>query len=148
MTFRPHGSSGLIREWGAAAALGGFFVISGCLKIVDFGRFIRAVEDFQILPHWASTPAAILIVGLETAGGALLLLRRRMKEAAYGLSGLMIIFTGAIAFNLVREHIVPCGCFGFVTDGRISVWYLLRNFCILFLLIWCCKTTKKNSPDL
>lgn len=148
MTFRPYTSFGLIINWGAAAALGGFFVISGCLKVVDFGRFVEAVAGFQILPEWMSVLAAILIAGFEIAGGVLLLLRRGVRKAALGLSALMIIFTVAIAFNLVREHNVPCGCFGSVMDGGISIWYLLRNFCIIFLLILCSRTTKRQSSNL
>jgi uncharacterized membrane protein YphA (DoxX/SURF4 family) len=148
MTFRPYISSGLIINWGAAAALGGFFVVSGCLKVMDFGRFVEAVEGFQILPEWMSIPAAILIAGFEIVGGVFLLLRWKVKEAALGLSGLMIIFAVAIAVNLVREHIVPCGCFGSILDGKISVLYLFRNFCILFLLLWCSRTTKRHSPGL
>ena len=148
MTFRPCTSFGLIINWGAAAALGGFFVISGCLKVMDFGRFVGAVEGFQILPEWMSIPAAILIAGFEITGGVFLLLRWNVKGAALGLSGLMIIFTVAIAFNLVRDHIVPCGCFGSVMDGGISIWYLLRNFCIIFLLNLCSRTTKRHSSGL
>lgn len=79
MTFLPYTSFGLIINWGAAVALGGFFVISGCLKIMDFGRFVEAVAGFQILPEWMSVPAAILISGFEIAGGVLLLLRRNVK---------------------------------------------------------------------
>jgi uncharacterized membrane protein YphA (DoxX/SURF4 family) len=148
MIFRPHTSSGLFTDWGAAAALGGFFVISGCLKIFDFGRFVDAVRGFQILPNWMSIPASILIVGLEIAGGVLLLLGRKVSEAVLGLSVLIVVFSVAIAINLVREHIVPCGCFGFAMDGRISIWYLFRNFCIIILLLLCSGTTKRHSSGL
>ena len=147
MTFHPRTSFGSFKHWGAAAALGGFFIISGCLKILDFGRFVSAVQDFQILPDWMSISASTLIVTMEIAGGGLLLLGRNVKMAAIGLSALTMLFSVAIAINLLREHIVPCGCFGFVAEGRISIWYLLRNFCIIILLLLCSGITKKSSSE-
>jgi hypothetical protein len=122
-------------KWGAAAVLGGFFLISGILKAINFPEFVAATRDFRLLPEAMTLPVAAGIVGCEIVGGILLSMRKKVQLVSSILAILVAIFSAAIGINLFRSNLVPCGCFGGVLEGSISAWYLLRNFCIIVLLI-------------
>jgi hypothetical protein len=79
-------------------------------KIRAFPRFVAAIADYRLLPAGLAPPAALLLVALEFAAVFTSLLVG--GPPAGGLAGgLLLLFAGAIAINLLRgRDAIDCGC--------------------------------------
>lgn len=121
-------------------ALGVTFIVASIPKIIDPHSFALMVFRYQILPYWLVNVAAIMMPWVElTAGLALILLPSFRRPAALILFGLLVAFTAAISFNLMRGLNVACGCFTVDPDAeRVTSWKLVENagFLALSLVAW------------
>ncbi len=125
----------LVREkWLAALLLifrlflGGVFLFSGATKILDPGGFALSVYHYQLLPDLLVNPAAIILPWVEVVCGTALILRWWVGGASLVVTGLLLVFLAALAITLVRGLDISCGCFSSTGEGKISWWYLLRDF--------------------
>jgi hypothetical protein len=95
--------------------------------------FEGSVANYQLLPTSLEKPLAYFIPILESACAAGLLISKSRDSAALGLLMLLLIFSGAIAINLIRGRTnIDCGCFGPLLRQELSGWLVARN---LFLMI-------------
>lgn len=124
-----------VREkWFAAALLvfrlflGGVFLYSGATKIIDPGGFALSVYHYQLLPDVLVNPMAIILPWVEVVCGAALILRWWVGGASLVVTGLLLVFLTALVITLVRGLDISCGCFSSTGEGKISWWYLLRDF--------------------
>ena len=116
-----------------ATSLALIFGASGVMKIRDLEMFEGSIANYQLLPASLERPLAYLVPILELACAAGLMISKTRGAAAFGLLMLLLLFTGAIAINLIRGRIdIDCGCFGPLLRQQLSGWLLLRN---LFLMI-------------
>ena len=79
---------------------------------------------------------ALFLPWLElTSGLALIAGTRRWRAAgAFFITGMLAVFTIAIALNLVRGIEASCGCFTTRADAAVSDgWNLLRNTSLIAL---------------
>jgi len=96
----------------AAAALGLVFVIASAAKGADPALFAEQVGSYGIVGGAAAKTVALVLVPLEMALGAALLVcwRRRLSAAVAG--SLLVLFIGVTAFGMATGKTEGCGCFG------------------------------------
>lgn len=122
--------------WLARLAVGGLFLAACLAKIRDPEAFALAVNRYRILPGEAVNLVAIFLPWLElTSGLALVAGSRRWRAAgAFFITGMLAVFTLAIALNLFRGIEASCGCFSTRADAAVSDgWNLLRNASLIAL---------------
>jgi uncharacterized membrane protein YphA (DoxX/SURF4 family) len=95
-----------------AIALGIVFLAAGILKAVDPDEFARQIATYGIVPERAARPAAYLLIPVEIALGAALVIGYRTRIAALLTSALLIVFMAATAYAWSQGRTEGCGCFG------------------------------------
>lgn len=92
------------------------FLSAGVLKALDPEGFAREIAGYGILPaspSWLAPLSAHILIPVEVAVGAALLLNFRPVPSLALASGLMLVFIGAITFALATgQPLENCGCFG------------------------------------
>ena len=119
--------------------LGCVFIYASLDKIRHPGLFAEAVYNYQLLPDVTVNLVAISLPWLELLGGTLLVLGLWMEGSILILSGLMVIFIGALGINLARGLDVHCGCFITQSSDPITILTLFRDSLFLllaFYLFW------------
>jgi len=106
-------------------ALAVLFLAAAVHKARDFAGFRAVLADYRLVPGWAVGCAAALVVALECGVAIALPLTPQGPWPAAGLLGL---YTGAIAINLVRgRRDIDCGCAGRTARQALSGWLIVRN---------------------
>lgn len=125
-------------RWLPRLILAAVFLAAGIPKLLHPHEFALAVFRYQMLPHSLVNLMAIYLPWMEMTAVAALLLPGRFRDAGVTLiSGMLVMFTAAIAFNLWRGVDVSCGCFSVNPEtGRIGTLSLLRNAALLLLCAW------------
>jgi len=92
-------------------AIGLFFVTAAASKAVDLGAFERLIGDFGIAADAWVGPTAVALVALEALGGIGLVFAARGALAV--VTGLLLVFLGALGYGIAIGLDVECGCLGF-----------------------------------
>jgi uncharacterized membrane protein YphA (DoxX/SURF4 family) len=119
--------------------LGSVFIYASLDKIRHPDLFAEAVYNYQLLPDVTVNLVAILLPWLELLSGSLLVLGLWMEGSILILSGLMVVFIGALGINLARGLDVHCGCFITQSSDPITILTLFRDSLFLllaFYLLW------------
>jgi uncharacterized membrane protein YphA (DoxX/SURF4 family) len=119
--------------------LGCVFIYASLDKIRHPGLFAEAVYNYQLLPDVTVNLVAILLPWLELLSGSLLVLGLWMEGSILIVSGLMVVFIGALGINLARGLDVHCGCFITQSSDPITILTLFRDSLFLllaFYLLW------------
>jgi hypothetical protein len=110
------------------AALSLLFFWAAAHKLRDVGEFRKAVTAYKLLPSRGVSAAAALLIATEMGIAAGLLTPRSGTAAALGASGLLCLYAGAIAVNLLRgRRHIDCGCAGAAARRPISTALVARN---------------------
>lgn len=115
------------------------FIVASFEKIKHPDSFANAVYNYQIVPDVAVNLVAIWLPWLELVGGVLLLLGIWVQGSIVVLSGLMVVFLGALGVNLARGLDIHCGCFISDSADPITVLTVFRDSFFLLLglyLFW------------
>jgi len=103
--------------------VGGLFIFSGLIKINDpIGTQIKLEEYFEVFAQdfgsffhvfipWALEIGMIMIV-LELALGAAILIFYKMRVTTWVLLALMVFFTFLTFYSAYFNKVTDCGCFG------------------------------------
>lgn len=113
--------------------LGLLFIYSGIIKIIDISGFSTSIYNYKLLPDLLINFLAIIIPWIELTAGLLLILGVSIKENAFIINTLLVIFMIAIIINLFRGLDINCGCFGTGNETKIGFTKLIENI-ILFLM--------------
>lgn len=114
--------------------LGVIFLYASFDKILHPSEFAEAIANYRILPEILINLAAVILPVLEALLGVALLVGAWIPGAVFLTNLLMLVFTCALAFNMIRGLDVHCGCFSNSAgaEARIHMgWYLVRD--LLFL---------------
>ncbi len=123
----------------ARVVLGCVFIYASLDKIRHPDLFAEAVYNYQLLPEVAVNLVAVCLPWLELLCGSLLVLGLWMQGSILILSGLMVVFIGALGINLARGLDVHCGCFITQSTDPITLLTLFRDSLFLlltFYLFW------------
>lgn len=135
MISRPH-----VRGWPrflnfsrvlVRIALGILFVFAGATKAYDPGAFAIEIHRYNLIPWLPGALASIYLPWLEILLGLLLILKRFERGALLLITGLLIIFTLALASATYRGLGIDCGCFGKAFAATGTIFPLLRNVLLL-----------------
>lgn len=113
----------------ARLALAAVFLVAGLTKFRDLEGSRRAVADFGVPRRLAWLLGTLLpLAELATAGALVPHLTARWGGAA--ALTLLLVFSGGIAFNLLRGRTPECRCFGQVHSTPVSWRLVARNLAL------------------
>ena len=125
------------------------FVVAGWAKLTDRKRFEKTLAQFgaaagvRPLVSWA-------IPLLEVGIGILLILPRSGVLGPAASTALFVLFSGAIAFNLMKGRTPECNCFGGLYSTQIGLATLVRNLVlglVSAVMIWLIRSGADALPD-
>lgn len=111
-------------------ALAVTLAIAGVAKLRDIRRFASALKEFGI-PALLVKPVGYGLPYVELGIAILLLPSTTAWPAAVAASGLLALFTLAIATHLVQGHRPACNCFGESSTTPIDAMTLVRSATLL-----------------
>lgn len=138
LDWRGHDLVGMI----ARLYLSVVFLTASYHKILNPASFALDVATYQILPLELVNLMAIVLPWLELVAALMLLLAWRTRAAALLITGMMLMFTAAIAIALEKGLDMSCGCFAsqgaeedpisWRTIGRDLGWTSLGLYILFF----------------
>ncbi len=111
--------------------VGGVFLWAAVTKIPQAGALAEAMVRFDILPRPLVLPFSYFLPWLEFFCGAALILGIWLRSAAMWANILLVVFTLALASNLIRGIEADCGCFGETKVTGGSWGTLAKNLVLL-----------------
>jgi uncharacterized membrane protein YphA (DoxX/SURF4 family) len=98
------------------------------------------VYNYRLLPGALVNALALVMPWIELLVGILLVVGAWRREAALVAAVLLVVFLGAIGWNLARGHAIDCGCFDVRSAGKTPEqlladmkWVMLRDVGLLLL---------------
>ena len=123
----------IVIEWVSCLVLAGVLITAALPKISNPDKFALAVYQYQLLPTLFVNPIAIYLPWLEVScAAALVVLPSARRGALLLVAGMLLAFTLAIAFVVIKGQPIPCGCFG--DDSTPAGWWSLARNCGLLVL--------------
>jgi uncharacterized membrane protein YphA (DoxX/SURF4 family) len=107
--------------------LASVFFLAGASKLPRRDEFEHAVRSYGVLPDSLPGPVATWLPRLEVVCALLLAAGLGLRPVAVALAALLVVFSFAVAVNLLRGRELDCGCFGFITPRRITWLTVVRN---------------------
>lgn len=103
--------------WLLRLGVGGLFLVTGALKIMNPREFAVQIHNYQLFTQLSPWLAATL-PAVEIAVGAALLAGPRawVRAGALASGTLMAMFTVAVISAVARGISISCGCFGSASD--------------------------------
>ena len=117
--------------------LGLVFLVACVHKIIFPQEFALAIYQYQILPDALVNISAITLPWIELVLAMAIMFSPRFKDgAALSMAVLLLIFTVAISFNILRGMDISCGCFSTESSQSAIGWgHVLRNLGYIFLTV-------------
>jgi len=124
--------------------VGGLFIFSGLIKLNDpIGTEIKMEEYFEVFSQdfgsffhyfipWALEIGMVMIV-LELALGAAILINYRMTVTTWVLLTLMVFFTFLTFYSAYFNKVTDCGCFGDAI--KLTPWESFTKDVILMVFV-------------
>jgi hypothetical protein len=119
--------------------VGLLFLVAALPKLSAPQELALAVFRYHLLPDALINLTALVLPWIELVAAVTLLLAAPSwrKAAALLLTGLLIVFTAAIAISLARGLDITCGCFTLKPGlGQVGAWSIMRNLMLLPLTLW------------
>lgn len=114
--------------WILRASLALLFAVAAFHKFADRAAFVRAVRDYRLLPDALAAPLAAGVACVEAGVAAALLAPASAGLGAAVGTGLLCLYSTAIAWNLARgRRDIDCGCAGSGSRRPLSGQLLVRN---------------------
>jgi cobalt-zinc-cadmium efflux system protein len=116
--------------------LGGVFVWASWGKILDPMAFTQAIANYQIVPPALGNPAGLILPWVELVCGICLILNRWTRGSALITALLLVVFMGALGYNIHRGIDIGCGCFTLDEKAPGNMWlYLARDGAFLAVAV-------------
>jgi hypothetical protein len=105
-------------------------------KSADPGRMRAAISAYRVVPVSSEDPVAWLVIGLEMAVGAALLVPILSKSASLAAAGVFAVYFALMSLSLVRgDREMNCGCSFSRQPARLSSSQLVRNSVLVMLAV-------------
>ncbi|HVS29957.1 MAG TPA: MauE/DoxX family redox-associated membrane protein [Thermoanaerobaculia bacterium] len=122
-------------------ALGAIFVAAALPKIADPPSFAHMVYNYRVLPGGLVNITALLMPWVEIIAGMALIVGVWTRPARNLIAAMLVVFIVAIAFNLMRDNAIDCGCFDLSAAGRTHEerltdmrWVIIRDIGMLMMV--------------
>ncbi len=109
------------------------FIISGLDKINDLSSFAQSIENYRILPISVINILAIILPWIELVTGVFLLVGIYIKENAFLIFSLLLIFTISIASAVLRNLDIDCGCQGTFDGQKVGILKIIENAALMIV---------------
>jgi len=116
--------------------LGVIFIYASYDKILHPKAFAEVVYNYQILPDGLINVTAIVLPWLEMLMGIFLIMGFWMPGTVIWCNTLLVVYIGALCFNLARGLDVNCGCFSTTKGSTISIETILWDVAFLALSVY------------
>ncbi len=118
----------------------GIFILSSSTKIFHPAQMADSIDNYRIIPDFLKftiMPMAYIIPWLQLICAAMLLFDVYAKTAALILSGLLTIFTLAIAQAWLRGIEIECGCFDMLIEWgeKVGAQAVIRDLVFLTMTL-------------
>jgi putative oxidoreductase len=107
--------------------VGEVFLLAGLAKLADRKSFETAMIQYGLLPPRLVRPATQALPLLELGGGGLLLVGLGLVFVSTAVAGALVLFSVAVAANLVRGKSFDCGCRAPGAPRKIGWGLIARN---------------------
>ena len=112
--------------------IGGMFIYTGIIHLLDPAGLARAITNYQLLPFFSINIFAIILPFVELLAGTAILINRFERGGSLITSLMLATFTVALAISLIRGLDISCGCFTTDPDAeKISWLYMIRDIILL-----------------
>ena len=120
-----------------ALFIGALFIYAGAIKVADPARFFNDLQNYDLLPwRTASAALAFYLPWLEIVSGVGMAVPRFRAGAGVILSGLLVVFIGALAFAWARGLNISCGCFGETGEAPRYFLWIVRDLALLAAVLF------------
>lgn len=116
----------------ARLVLATVFVLAGLAKLADHAGSRQTLLAFGV-PAPLARPLSVLLPLAELVVALALISSARAWWGALGALALLLLFIGAISYNLARGRAPDCRCFGQLHSSPIGWFTLLRNLFLIAL---------------
>lgn len=119
---------------GAQLVAGAIFVLAALPKIADLSAFAGSIHNFHmepVVPVASINVLAMVLPWIELTAGLALLLSIKPRAGAFVYTGLLTVFTIAVAVAMARGLSFECGCFGKASAATIGAKKLVENLGML-----------------
>ena len=125
-------------EFVCRLGLGVLFIYSALAKISDPDDFARSVMRYEFLPDFTIGIFSMTMPMLELLAGLSMLFTKWLRESAFLVSGMLVMFIIALVQALVRGLEISCGCFGVPSvGGREEILIaLVRDVVLIVPSVW------------
>ena len=136
-------------------ALGAIFIAAAIPKITDPPSFAHMIYNYRILPGGLVNISALVMPWVEILAGLALILGVWTKAARNIIAALLLLFIVAIAFNLMRDNAIDCGCFDVSAAGKSHEerladmrWVIVRDVGMLLMVaqLWFAERMRGVEP--
>ncbi len=91
------------------AVIGGVFIYSGAIKVMDVKGFARMVSQYNLVPDQLLAPVAYGLPVIEIIAGIGLIFE--IPGALTAISGMLVMFIGILWYGILKDLDIDCGCF-------------------------------------
>lgn len=133
-------------QWLAAAGLGGTFIWAGVEKLDDPIRFMMDVRSYHLVDDPLPALVSVGLPWLEILCGAGLILGVLYHGSVIAVTGMLLVFLGAILSAWQRGLKISCGCFGESTEISDYSELLTRDVSMLAVALFLCAGLRHWQP--
>ena len=122
----------------ARLLIGAIFIYASVYKIWAPAEFAAAIRNYMILPVSWSNLAAVTLPWIELGAGALLVLGIGARPAALLITGMLVVFLGAMIYAYSIGLDIDCGCFTSAasSQGRITLLNIVRDSILVIISLF------------
>jgi uncharacterized membrane protein YphA (DoxX/SURF4 family) len=131
----------------ARMILGVVFIYASYDKLFHPKAFADIIYHYQILPDRLINITAIFLPWLELLIGIFLMIGLWMPGTVIWCNFLLVVYIGALSFNLARGLDIDCGCFTTAGGRSIGIETILWDVVFLALSIYLSVIVFKSSLD-
>jgi uncharacterized membrane protein YphA (DoxX/SURF4 family) len=121
---------------GARWILGVVFIYASYGKLLHPKEFADIIYHYQILPDSLINVTALFLPWLELLLGIFLIIGFWMPGTVVWCNILLVLYIGALSFNLARGLDIDCGCFSTAGGRSINIETILWDIVFLALSIY------------
>jgi uncharacterized membrane protein YphA (DoxX/SURF4 family) len=89
--------------------IGGVFIYSGAVKVLDVKGFARMVSQYNLVPDQLLAPVAYGLPIVELLAGFGLIFE--IPGTLTAISGMLVMFIGILWYGILKNLDIDCGCF-------------------------------------
>ena len=107
--------------------VGGYFLYAAVPKIDTPLAFATSIAHYGLVPDFAVNAMALILPWLELLAGVGLLVGFRTRTSAAICGVLLAMFTTAVAWAVIMNLNIDCGCFGDAGGETVSWMKVFTN---------------------